>query len=107
MIIGTGSLRLDLSILCHIMIICDLHPLKAAFNFQTNNFGKGGSGNDQVNVSVQNSAAMDNADFATPPEYVNLLSTRYLKLNSSSPHYSGQAPLMSERKNVLVVRTQC
>ena len=37
-------------------------------NFQTNNFGKGGKGNDRITVSVQDKAGMDNADFATPPD---------------------------------------
>ncbi|KAJ7477392.1 Fungalysin metallopeptidase-domain-containing protein [Mycena latifolia] len=41
---------------------------EAAFNFQTNNFGKGGAGNDRVTISVQNSAGIDNADFSTPPD---------------------------------------
>ncbi|KAI0739678.1 Fungalysin metallopeptidase-domain-containing protein [Daedaleopsis nitida] len=36
------------------------------FNFQVNNFGKGGAGNDRVTISVQDSAGIDNADFATP-----------------------------------------
>ncbi|KAJ7093265.1 Fungalysin metallopeptidase-domain-containing protein [Mycena belliarum] len=41
---------------------------EAAFNFQNNNFGKGGAGNDRVTVSVQDSAGTDNADFATPAD---------------------------------------
>ncbi|EIW51569.1 uncharacterized protein TRAVEDRAFT_176097 [Trametes versicolor FP-101664 SS1] len=41
---------------------------EAAFNFQTNNFGKGGKGADRVTVSVQDSAGTDNADFSTPPD---------------------------------------
>ncbi|KAF8156605.1 Fungalysin metallopeptidase-domain-containing protein [Crassisporium funariophilum] len=41
---------------------------EAAFNFQNDNFGKGGVGNDRVAVSVQDSAGTDNADFATPPD---------------------------------------
>ncbi|KAI0291811.1 Fungalysin metallopeptidase-domain-containing protein [Multifurca ochricompacta] len=39
---------------------------EATFNFQKNNFGKGGLGNDRVTVSVQDSAGVDNADFSTP-----------------------------------------
>ncbi|KAJ3505748.1 hypothetical protein NLJ89_g7254 [Agrocybe chaxingu] len=39
---------------------------KEAFNFQVNNFGKGGRGNDQVQVSVQDSSGTNNANFATP-----------------------------------------
>ncbi|KAH9164614.1 Fungalysin metallopeptidase-domain-containing protein [Lactarius sanguifluus] len=41
---------------------------ESTFNFQTNNFGKGGLGNDRVTVSVQDPAGTDNADFSTPPD---------------------------------------
>ncbi|PPQ79236.1 hypothetical protein CVT24_007530 [Panaeolus cyanescens] len=41
---------------------------ESAFNFQTNNFGKGGSGNDAVTVSVQDSSGTNNANFATPAD---------------------------------------
>ncbi|KAF9057048.1 Fungalysin metallopeptidase-domain-containing protein [Panaeolus papilionaceus] len=41
---------------------------EAAFNFQTNNFGKGGSGNDAVTISVQDSSGTNNANFATPAD---------------------------------------
>ncbi|KAH9030754.1 Fungalysin metallopeptidase-domain-containing protein [Lactarius pseudohatsudake] len=47
---------------------------ESTFNFQTNNFGKGGVGNDRVTVSVQDPAGTDNADFSTPPEYVHRFS---------------------------------
>ena len=41
---------------------------EAAYNFQNNNYGKGGSGNDRVTISVQDPAGTNNADFATPPD---------------------------------------
>ncbi|KAJ7028244.1 Fungalysin metallopeptidase-domain-containing protein [Mycena alexandri] len=41
---------------------------EAAFNFQNNNFGKGGVGNDRVTISVQSTAGVDNSDFSTPPD---------------------------------------
>jgi extracellular elastinolytic metalloproteinase len=41
---------------------------EAAFNFQDDNFNKGGKGGDRVQVSVQDSSGTDNADFATPPD---------------------------------------
>lgn len=41
---------------------------ESAFNFQNNNFGLGGSGNDRVLMSVQDSSGTNNANFATPPE---------------------------------------
>ncbi|KAJ2916540.1 hypothetical protein MD484_g3868, partial [Candolleomyces efflorescens] len=41
---------------------------EAAFNFQTNNFGKGGVGNDRVLMSVQDSSGTNDANFATPSD---------------------------------------
>lgn len=35
---------------------------EAAFNFQNNNFGNGGKGNDRVTVSVQDPAGTDNGE---------------------------------------------
>ncbi|KAH9887360.1 Fungalysin metallopeptidase-domain-containing protein [Cubamyces lactineus] len=44
---------------------------ESGFNFQNNNFGKGGQGNDRVLVSVQDSSGTDNANFYTPPDGQN------------------------------------
>ncbi|KAG8742831.1 hypothetical protein FRC10_000877 [Ceratobasidium sp. 414] len=41
---------------------------EAAYNFQNYNYGKGGSENDRVQVSVQDSSGKNNANFATPPD---------------------------------------
>ncbi|KAF9008256.1 Fungalysin metallopeptidase-domain-containing protein [Cyathus striatus] len=41
---------------------------EAAYNFQTNNFNKGGKGSDRVTVSVQDSSGTNNADFTTPAD---------------------------------------
>ncbi|KAH8983999.1 Fungalysin metallopeptidase-domain-containing protein [Lactarius hatsudake] len=41
---------------------------ETTFNFQSNNFGKGGEGQDRVLVSVQDSTDINNADFGTPPD---------------------------------------
>jgi extracellular elastinolytic metalloproteinase len=41
-----------------------------AFNFQQNNFNHGGKGGDRVHLSVQDGSGLNNANFATPPEYV-------------------------------------
>jgi len=41
-----------------------------AFNFQSNNFGKGGEGGDPVLVSVHNNKMRNGAGFHTPPECV-------------------------------------
>lgn len=40
--------------------------IEAEGNFQTNNFGKGGRGNDPVNAEAQDGSGTDNANFATP-----------------------------------------
>jgi hypothetical protein len=37
-------------------------------NFQVNNFGKGGAGNDPVNAEAQDGSGTDNANFATPAD---------------------------------------
>ncbi len=39
-----------------------------AGNFQTNNFGKGGKGNDAVNVYALDDSGSDNAYFSTPAD---------------------------------------
>ncbi|MEN3332657.1 MAG: hypothetical protein V7641_2022, partial [Blastocatellia bacterium] len=41
---------------------------EAAGNFQTNNFGRGGTGNDSVRAEAQDGSGTNNANFATPPE---------------------------------------
>jgi hypothetical protein len=41
---------------------------EAAGNFQTNNFGKGGAGNDEVQIDVQDGSGTNNANMATPPD---------------------------------------
>lgn len=37
-------------------------------NFQQNNYGRGGTGNDWVNADAQDGSGTDNANFATPPD---------------------------------------
>jgi extracellular elastinolytic metalloproteinase len=37
-------------------------------NFQVDNFGKGGAGNDAVKAEAQDGGGLDNANFATPPD---------------------------------------
>jgi extracellular elastinolytic metalloproteinase len=41
---------------------------ESAGNFQTNNFGKGGAGNDPVNAEAQDGSGTNNANFATPAD---------------------------------------
>ncbi|MCF6300251.1 MAG: M36 family metallopeptidase [Proteobacteria bacterium] len=37
-------------------------------NFQVNNYGNGGSGNDSVNADAQDGSGLNNANFSTPPD---------------------------------------
>ncbi len=41
---------------------------EAAGNFQTNNYGNGGAGGDQVEADAQDGSGTDNANFQTPPD---------------------------------------
>jgi len=41
---------------------------EAGGNFQTNNYGNGGLGNDSVQAEAQDGAGTNNANFATPPD---------------------------------------
>ncbi len=41
---------------------------EAAGNFQTNNYGRGGSGSDAVKADAQDGYALNNANFASPPD---------------------------------------
>ena len=56
-------------------LVNDLHDrtyrlgfTETAGNFQTDNFGKGGAQNDEVQVDAQDGSGTDNANFATPPD---------------------------------------
>ncbi len=41
---------------------------EAAGNFQENNYGNGGAGNDSVNADAQDGSGLNNANFGTPPD---------------------------------------
>jgi len=41
---------------------------ESARNFQTNNYGRGGTGNDSVMAEAQDGSGTNNANFATPPD---------------------------------------
>ncbi len=62
---------------------------ETTFNFQTNNFNKGGDGFDRVLVSVQDDAGINDAVFATPPEYVRPFRVCRLAFLTQN---SGQSP---------------
>ncbi|KAI9453868.1 Fungalysin metallopeptidase-domain-containing protein [Lactarius psammicola] len=71
----TTTVNLDAAVTNAFYVVNTVHDFtyrygftESTFNFQTNNFGKGGLGNDRVTVSVQDPAGIDNADFSTPPD---------------------------------------
>jgi hypothetical protein len=51
---------------------------EASGNFQQNNYGNGGLGNDYVNAEGQDGAGTDNANFSTPPDGSNPRMRMYL-----------------------------
>jgi extracellular elastinolytic metalloproteinase len=55
---------------CNVMhdFVYALGFTESAGNFQTNNFGRGGVGNDSVRAEAQDGSGTNNANFATPPE---------------------------------------
>lgn len=44
---------------------------EASGNFQENNYGNGGLGNDSVQADAQDGSGVNNANFATPPDGIN------------------------------------
>ncbi|KAJ7155138.1 Fungalysin metallopeptidase-domain-containing protein [Mycena filopes] len=59
-----------------------------AFNFQLDNFGKGGNSSDFVLASVQDSTGFNNANFQTPPDGQNGLMRMFL-FNKTTPDRDG------------------
>ncbi len=61
---------------------------EAAGNFQTNNFGKGGAGNDAVLAEAQDGGGTNNANFATPADGSRPRMQMYI-WNRSTPNRDG------------------
>jgi extracellular elastinolytic metalloproteinase len=61
---------------------------EAAGNFQTNNFGKGGAGNDPVNAEGQDGGGTNNANFSTPTDGSRPRMQMYL-WTSATPNRDG------------------
>lgn len=59
---------------------------EAAGNFQANNFGKGGAGNDAVNAEAQDGSGTDNANFSTPADGQKPRMQMYLWSGSGPTH---------------------
>ncbi len=61
---------------------------ESAGNFQVNNFGAGGVGGDPVNAEAQDGGALNNANFATPPDGQRPRMQMYL-WNTATPNRDG------------------
>lgn len=61
---------------------------EAAGNFQTNNFGRGGLGNDPVNAEAQDGGGTNNANFSTPADGSRPRMQMYL-WNTATPNRDG------------------
>lgn len=61
-----------------------------AFNFQTDNFGRGGAGNDRVSSEGQDSSGTNNANFNTPADGSRPRMQMYL-WSGPTPDYDGTA----------------
>jgi hypothetical protein len=61
---------------------------EAAGNFQVNNYGRGGLGDDPVQADAQDGSGFDNANFATPPDGLSPRMQMYLFL-STYPNRDG------------------
>jgi extracellular elastinolytic metalloproteinase len=61
---------------------------EAAGNFQTNNFGKGGAGNDPVSAEGQDGGGTNNANFSTPADGSRGRMQMYL-WNTATPNRDG------------------
>jgi hypothetical protein len=59
---------------------------EAAGNFQVDNFGRGGAGNDPVNAEAQDGGGTDNANFATPADGSRPRMQMYLWTGQTPPY---------------------
>jgi extracellular elastinolytic metalloproteinase len=59
---------------------------EAAGNFQVDNFGKGGEGDDPVRAEAQDGGGTDNANFATPPDGSRPRMQMYLWTGAGGTH---------------------
>ncbi|KAK0439964.1 Fungalysin metallopeptidase-domain-containing protein [Desarmillaria tabescens] len=61
---------------------------EATYNFQLDNFGKGGAEGDRVQMSVQDSSGFNNANFQTLPDGQNGTCHMYI-FTLTTPHHDG------------------
>src|SRR5439155_8919861 len=73
-------------------ILLDVHYkygfTEAAGNFQVNNYGKGGAGNDSVQADAQDGSGTNNANFSTPPDGSSGRMQMYI-FTSTTPNRDG------------------
>ena len=78
-------------------IVHDVHYhfgfTEVAGNFQTNNYGRGGAGNDAVQADAQDGSGTNNANFGTPPDGSPGRMQMYL-FTSTSPNRDGDLDAM-------------
>lgn len=60
---------------------------EASGNFQTNNYGNGGIGNDAVNADAQDGSGTNNANMSTPPDGFNPRMQMYIWNSSTGGDY--------------------
>ena len=63
---------------------------ESARNFQNNNFGRGGVGNDRISAEAQDFAGTNNANFATPPDGMRGKMQMFI-FTGADPHRDGAA----------------
>src|SRR5687767_13687758 len=62
---------------------------EASVNFQVNNFGRGGFGNDAVQADAQDGLGFNNANFSTPPDGSPTVRMQMYVFNSPNPDRDG------------------
>ncbi|KAF9004975.1 hypothetical protein BDZ89DRAFT_1145365 [Hymenopellis radicata] len=85
---GPEPTRSSSSTACMTLPICEYGFTEIAFNFQTDNFGLGGTGLDPVSISVQDAAGVNNANFETPEDGLSGTMRMYL-FNLTTPNRDG------------------
>ena len=65
-------------------------------NFQTNNYGNGGNGNDEVEADAQDGSGTNNANFGTPPDGGSGRMQMYVWLNPFSQQVTVNSPFSAE-----------
>ncbi len=65
---------------------------EASGNFQSNNYGRGGAGNDYVEADAQDGGGTNNANFSTPPDGTNGRMQMYEWTSSATVNFTVNSP---------------